>query len=530
MQFTKFGVKTNARKLVTCLAALAVLFGFLGMVNPGPASALTIPDTAVLPDQIILSWTEDPATTQTISWRTADIAPELVQYQPAEFFSGSFDGALTVNSTATLLYTEQHDLYHEEATLRSLDPNTSYIYRVGREGYWGEPASFTTAGPAGQFSFLYMGDVQEGYEDWGGMLQSAAAENPCPAFTLLGGDLVNDADEIEEWQQFFSAASPVFRQIPLLPAAGNHDDTELFWNIFAVPRNGPAGYEERFYSFNYGNCHITVLDSNYLGSPAAADYERISAWLRNDLLSSNSTWKFLVFHYPPYPAAPDAHAANLRENWVPLYEQCGVDAVFVGHQHVYMRTRSLRDNQVRADGDGIVYIMGNAGTKFAAAGPDYDYIAEEIPFVSNYEVISINGNTFTLTAKNAAGQVIDSYVFEKQPDDGNALYTISPIEDMSYQSGKTTGGTSIMTVNSGFSGLVYFTVRVTPVRAHTGQETVVFAHFNNGVQQSLNMTRTDFDLTSTARAGFNVRPGDVVKPYIVDDLTNADDFMPTILQ
>ena len=34
----------------------------------------------------------------------------------------------------------------------------------------------------------------------------------------------------------------------------------------------------------------------------------------------------------------------------------------------------------------------------------------------------------------------------------------------------------------------------------------------------------------TAQAGFNVQAGDVIKVYIVDELTNAEDRNPVILQ
>jgi hypothetical protein len=61
-----------------------------------------------------------------------------------------------------------------------LNPDTSYVYRVGREGAWSQPATFTTAASSGRFSFLYMGDVQEGYQEWGDLLQVAGREKPGP--------------------------------------------------------------------------------------------------------------------------------------------------------------------------------------------------------------------------------------------------------------------------------------------------------------------------------------------------------------
>jgi hypothetical protein len=378
---------------------------------------LIVNASAVLPDEIILSWTGDTETTQTVSWRTADAAFHVVQYLPAGSFDGSFDGAQVANASASFLYTgDVNDWYHEEATISGLSPATSYVYSVGREGAWSEPASFTTAGSGDQFSFLYMGDVQTGFSAWGNLLNTASAESADPKFALLGGDLVDLGTSGSEWEQFFDAATPVFKQIPLMPAAGNHDDMAgtLFWNSFALPENGPEGYAEKVYSFDYNNCHIVVLDSELLTEPGTDSYTSISAWLTNDLNSSDKTWKFVCFHYPPYPVVDDRHTANLQANWVPVLEQCNVDAAFVGHQHVYMRTKPMEAGQVTTEGSGIVYFMGVAGGQLFAPGDARDYIATEIPYVSNYELINIDDDTLTLTAKGTNGQVIDSYVMTKQ--------------------------------------------------------------------------------------------------------------------
>lgn len=532
MQFKNWGWKPCARTMIICCVVLTVLFGLLGVAVPASAKSVSGDGgsfggpNAGLPDQIMLSWVEDPATTQTIAWRTgADTTQEKVQYLPAADFDGSFDAAIEVTAAKSELYAGHS---HFEITLRELVPDTSYIYRVGREGAWSEPAAFSTAGPGHRFSFLYMGDVQGGYEDWGELVQGAVAENPGVKFALLGGDLVNDGNSIDEWQRFFAAATPVFRQIPLIPAVGNHDDKPIFWDSFALPQNGPEGFEEKFYSFDYGNCHIAVLNSNLMGA-SSPHYETLRAWLQDDLNNSRQQWKFLVFHYPPYPVVDDGHSYNLQENWVPLFEQCDVDLVFVGHQHVYMRTFPLRGGEIQEDGEGIVYIMGNSGTKFYPAGPGYDYIAKELDYVSNYQVIDIDGDDFVLTARDADGRVIDSYSVRKLPV-GDGVYIITPVADAAYQKGTTAEGIKTMTVNSGVSGMRFFSIEVTPVRPHDGLESVVFVHLRDGIQDSINVTRADFDMVENAQAGFNVEPGDLIEVYIVDDLTNAVDFNPTILQ
>ncbi len=521
------GIKPIARKIIICLTFLVLLIAFSPIINTSLAEPSTGSLDSSLSEHIILTWAEDPRTTQTITWKAEDMNQDRVQYQPAAGFNGSFDSAWEVIAAKT---GSDDGHYHFEATIRGLTPGTGYVYRIGKEGSWSAPVTFTSAAAGDNFSFLYMGDVQEGFDSWGEMLEKVYKDHPGLKFGLLGGDLVDNGSSIEEWQQFFTVASPVFNQIPLMPAAGNHDNTELFWSAFALPRNGPEGYEEKFYSFDYGNCHITVLNSNFMGAPGIGDYDKLINWLQNDFKDSEQRWKLVVFHHPPYPVVYDWRAEHLQNNWVPFLEQCGADMVLVGHQHVYMRTKPLLDGAIQADGEGIVYIMGNAGTKHYGPGPDYDYIAKQLAYVSNYQIINIDGDTLTLTAKDAGGNVIDSYEIVKQPVTGNPVYMVTPVADPAYQIESANDGIKAMSINSGVSGMKYFGVQVGPVKAHAGVETVVFSHLRDGFQLGINATKADFDVVDTAQAGFNVQPGDMVKAYMVDDLTNAVDHNPTILQ
>ena len=98
-------------------------------------------------------------------------------------------------------------------------------------------------------------------------------------------------------------------------------------------------------------------------------------------------------------------------------------------------------------------------------------------------------------------------------------YTVTPTADQSVYEVGETGGISTMTVKEGTTGLKYFGTLITPIIEHEGKEAVVFTHLRGDVQLSLNVTRADFDLVGQAQSGFNVQAGDVVKVYIVDDLT-----------
>ncbi|ACV64199.1 metallophosphoesterase [Desulfofarcimen acetoxidans DSM 771] len=532
MKLIKRNGKSKHSKIFRYLVIWGIVSSLLMVVNQCMAADNSAGSGR--PDEIILSWTGEPETTQTVCWRAYAVGSGKIQYMRESDKTDDFSGALEKAAACTELH---GGFNHFEAELDNLQPGTDYVYRVGSDGCWSEPAAFTTAAPTDKFSFMFMGDVHAGHNDmsaglWQQLLAQAIAGCPDVKFALQAGDLVDEADDPEQWSQLFSAAAGVFNYIPLMPAEGNHENTDasLYFKYFALPGNGPSGYEEKDYSFDYGNCHFVVLDSNYLGTPADSGYDKISTWLKNDLAGSLKQWKFVVLHYPPYPVVPDNHAENLQENWVPLFEQGGVDMVFVGHQHVYMRTKPLLGNQVQPDGQGIVYIMGLAGNKYYAAGPNYDYIAKEVSNASNYEVININGDTLSLTAKDAEGRVIDSYMYIKQPVNVDAAYTVTPLPDVNYQSDAAEDGISKMTVNSGVAGMKYFSVQVASITEHHGNESLVFTHERNGIQLNLNITKADFDVVDIAQSGFNVQPGDVIKVFMVDGLTNEVDSNPKVLQ
>lgn len=504
-------------RVVICLCFL-LMISFCGLI-----SLDALAQEAFQTDQVILTWTKDPAATQDITWMMPDNLPAYVQYIKATEYQEDF--ALAAETIASAI-PFNNGQYRYSVTITGLNPDTQYVYRVGRDGAWSEPLSFST-GPIDpeSFTFLYLGDVQSEYPQWGSLLEKIYMENPEIKFSLLGGDLTNNGDDENEWGEFLDAATGLFSRIPMMPTMGNHDGS-MYLKFFSLPDNGPLGLKQEFYSFDYGDAHFVVLNSRNNTDLT------VRQWLEEDLQNTAKKWKFAVFHHPAYPAVADYKGIDesIRENWIPILEDYNIDMVFVGHQHVYMRTKPIRDDQIQPEGQGIVYIMGNSGTKYYSLGTGFDYIAEQLAGISNYQLINIDGNMLTMTARDANGQIIDRCTMTKQPLGGRSQYTVTPLADVTYQTGVTPDGICTMTVGTGIFGMKYFGVQVAPVTAHEGIESLVFTHWRNGVQIGINVTKADFDIVDKAQTGFNVQPGDIVRVYMVDDLTNGVDCNPRMLQ
>jgi len=374
------------------------------------------------PDQVVLTWSDDPRTTQAIQWRTSlKTRRGYVLYQKksdANQFKPRKPKRVTAETTKLETRTLLNDplVHRHTAVLRGLSPGTTYVYSVGdgREASWTERAEFTTA-PAGAqpFSFVYMGDAQNGLDRWGTLVHNAFRSRPDAAFYVMAGDIVNRGAERGDWDSLFQNAAGVYDRRTLVPAIGNHEcqggKPVLYLKQLALPRNGPAGIEpERAYSFEYANTLFVVLDSNL--DPATQ-----AKWLEEELSHTKATWKFAVYHHPAYSSGGNRDNVEVRNEWTPLFDKYHLDLALQGHDHAYLRTYPLKASQrVASAKEGTVYIISVSGTKHYTQGR-HDYTEFGMTNVSTFQVldIQISGNRLVYRAYDIDGKLRDEFVIEK---------------------------------------------------------------------------------------------------------------------
>ncbi|HIJ66255.1 MAG TPA: hypothetical protein HPP77_09935 [Candidatus Hydrogenedentes bacterium] len=368
------------------------------------------------PDQVVLTWSDDPRTTQAVQWRTAAGIEECsIRYRSAlSEVLGEWAYVQALNSLLEDPQLANDPLNRRHtAVLAGLNPATTYVYQVGCGDTWAPEAAFTTA-PAEDvpFTFIYMGDVQNGFEAWGDLLRAAYERHPEAAFLIVAGDLVGNGCDRSQWDAFFHAAKGAFDRRPLVPAVGNHDECDdeaprMYLELFALPKNGPGGVTpERAYAFEYGNALFVVLDSNL--DPATQ-----TRWLEDRLAESQAAWKFVVCHHPAYVSKPHRDSAEMRAEWCPLFDAYHVDMVLQGHDHAYMRTRPMRNGTaVDEPAAGTTYIVSVAGTKFYEQA-ERDYFAVGFEAVSTYQVVTIDGGRLDYKAYDLDGNTVDAVTIQK---------------------------------------------------------------------------------------------------------------------
>lgn len=335
---------------------------------------------------------------------------------------------------------ENKDYVRFEAEMTDLSPGV-YTYRVGTTDNLSEPVTFRAEGAPNQTAFVFLGDVQpdsslSDYEVFGKIIDSVYREHPDIDFALQSGDIGNVGNAQEEWAAFLSYADRVFDRIPLMTAIGNHEVSPYvgypghkpsrYLDTFSLPRNGPAGFEEEFYSFEYGAVHVTVLSSNYQDpeesySDDPAENERISAeinrWIEDDLAAgADKPWRIVMMHHPAFPLVSDSMTESIQNEWLPIFERTDVSLILCGHQHEFMRTKPWL-NGAKEDAAGLVQIMGNASKKtYPLSGSGLGYIAFEQGDTSGYHYIVATDETLSITAFDADGNRFDHFEMEKLAD------------------------------------------------------------------------------------------------------------------
>ncbi|HRK32949.1 MAG TPA: metallophosphoesterase [Candidatus Hydrogenedentes bacterium] len=377
--------------------------------------------SSINPDQVCLTWSDDPKTTQTVQWRAStEVEDGWVEWREAGAAETEIKELAASRSVLEdKMLINDRTIHRFTGVIKELKPATTYSYRVGSrsKNTWSEWGTFTTAPEViSDFSFIYLGDPQLGLEYWGKLIDKANEQYTASAFYVVAGDLVNSGSWRNEWDRFFDAGKGVFNDRPIVPVLGNHDydkkrEPRLYLESFAVPENGPPSIGvERAYSFTFSNALFVVLDSN-------RDLADQTPWLEAQLKNSDAKWKFAVYHHPSYPSAPNRINKNsyVRETWGAVFDKYHVDIAFTGHDHAYLRTHPMYDDQkVASAKEGTYYIVSVSGKKYYEQEPS-DYAAVAFANVSTYQTIDITTNPDRLVYRcyDFDGTLRDEFVIEK---------------------------------------------------------------------------------------------------------------------
>ncbi|MFI9394685.1 purple acid phosphatase family protein [Streptomyces bauhiniae] len=381
-----------------------------------------------------LAWGNDPRTEVTVSWQV----PVAVKRPFIRIGAHPWDLSRRIDAEVRTLHTPagvgasgDHTQYYVHAKLSRLRPGQTYYYGVGHHGFdpaephlLGTLGTFTTA-PAHKapFTFTAFGDEGVGYH---GLANNALILGQNPAFHLHAGDIAygdpagagkttDTGFDSRTWDQFLHQTESVAKQIPWMPAYGNHDmeawyspngygGEEARWSL---PDNGPdAANLPGVYSFVYGNTAVISLDANdisyeipaNLGISGGTQTKWLEAQLKKYRAARDVDFVVVFFHHCAY-CTSTAHASEggVRQEWVPLFEKYTVDLVINGHNHQYERTDVIKGDTVvkklpvggtaYPETEGVVYVTAGAAGRslYAFTAPDtYEGHENEVESVASF--------------------------------------------------------------------------------------------------------------------------------------------------
>ena len=189
----------------------------------------------------------------------------------------------------------------------------------------------------------------------------AAVNRVAPAFAVVCGDMVHDAENQAQVDELFRISAMIDDAVPLHFVAGNHDVGE------APTADSLALYRERFgadnYSFEHGGCHFAVINSSLAYDPSNApnEWRRAKDFLSDDLSAAKRRGAqhiILFTHHPLFEKSANEVGdgwcvpEERRDELLAILRDYGAAAVFAGHMH---------RNEVAEDGGLLMVTTGAVG-------------------------------------------------------------------------------------------------------------------------------------------------------------------------
>ena len=215
----------------------------------------------------------------TVMWETLTSSGSRVEYGLTDGY-GSF-----AEGTAFLSHC---DRYIHRVVLPGLATATTYYYRAQSGGLFSPGYSFRTApGTGTPFSLALYGDNRGGPDGTRhSEVVDAILAGGLTDLVINSGDLVFQGARCQPdgdlgWgPEYFTPAQPLLGYVTGYISVGNHeyynvqtepdliDPPVNFQDYFSFPDNGSPDPDNRdlYYSFDYGDAHFMVLNSNYYRS------------------------------------------------------------------------------------------------------------------------------------------------------------------------------------------------------------------------------------------------------------------------
>ena len=296
------------------------------------------------------------------------------------------------------------------ANIKNLTPATEYEYRIIDGENCTKYFNLKTSANKKFKAVIFPDSQSADYKVWGNVAKVAFEKNPDAEFFVNVGDIVDNGEDRTQWQAWMNEVDEQLKKIPFVPVLGNHETYNREWkvrlpvaylNYFAVPDNGSKNFSRHFYSFDFGNAHFVVLDSQWN--------------------STDKTWKIIFIHKDVLQYRINGRPERLEgfsdvgEIFMPEFERLGADVVFTAHLHTYRNRGRLKKFQ--ADETGPLYILTGLSGDVRYPGLWIDHKLDKVtapqPETDNFLTLEVDEKILTVKCFLPSGEKIDEYILKK---------------------------------------------------------------------------------------------------------------------
>ena len=376
--------------------------------------------------------TADSKTSRTIMWQSQMDEKDAV----AEYRLKGSDDAYALKAVNDTYEDDGTTLYVHTAELTGLEPGKTYEYRVGygeKRSDWHE---LTTAGNDSTFKAIIFPDSQSSdYSVWKDTAEPAWKANQDAAFFINMGDLVDNGEDHNQWNAWFDTLDGIgmIDRIPVAPLMGNHETYNENWKVrmpvsylhmFSLPKVTPEKYQNQYYSFDYGDIHFVVLNTQ-LTEMTEFQPDMLAdeiAWFKNDMEKTDKKWKVVLMHKDvlqySFQNRPEPRPEGISEEgraFMPLFDECKVDVVLTAHLHTYRNRGHIQNFQRNANGP-LYIITGVAGNvRYPGLWKQHalDETVAPQPETDNYMTLEASENELQFKSFLPSGELLDNAAVQK---------------------------------------------------------------------------------------------------------------------
>ena len=318
-------------------------------------------------------------------------------------------------------------------TLQNLQPGMEYEYRIGFDNRRSRWYRLNTAQGTAYKVLVFPDSQSADYKVWEDVAMSAWQRNQDAQFFVAMGDLVDNGEHAWQWNEWFSRIRPMITRIPVAPVLGNHETYTTDWKVrmpqaylhyFQLPGGASEAYRNQFYSFDYGDVHFTVLNTQTreMDQFQPGMLQEQLAWCKADLAKTNKKWRIVLMHKDVLQYGFQTRKTPREEGFskegkifMPLFDKYGVDAVLTAHLHTYRNRGRIFD--FKRDTKGPLYIL--AGVAGDVRYPDLwkrhslDVAVAPQPETDNYLVMEVSSDKLQFSCYLPDGKKIDEAEIKK---------------------------------------------------------------------------------------------------------------------